>query len=327
MTTPPLAPVPSTPVGSPARVSSAPSAPAPGAQALRAPTPGTPAPGDGSPAPHPTTPAGRSRRLPLGPLAATATLAMFALAAVAPGLLAPGSPESLDLGATLQAPSAAHWFGTDELGRDLYTRVVHGTGLSLLIGLGAAAVSLTLAVLLAAASALTGRILSGAADRTIEILFAFPTLLLALLLIATLGPSPLSLVLAVGVGTAPGYARIVRGQLLSARTSGYVEAATALGHGRLRIVAAHILPNALRPLVGIFTMSIGQSIVWASSLAFLGLGVAPPSPEWGALLDAGRAYLTAAGWLVVIPGLVIAVLALAATTLGKHIQTRLETGR
>uniref|UniRef100_UPI0025F79BCB ABC transporter permease n=1 Tax=uncultured Brevibacterium sp. TaxID=189678 RepID=UPI0025F79BCB len=257
----------------------------------------------------------------------TATLAVFALAAVAPGLLAPGSPEALDLGATLQAPSAAHWFGTDELGRDLYTRVVHGTGLSLLIGLGAAAVSLTLAVLLAAASALTGRILSGAADRTIEILFAFPTLLLALLLIATLGPSPLSLVLAVGVGTAPGYARIVRGQLLSARTSGYVEAATALGHGRLRIVAAHILPNALRPLVGIFTMSIGQSIVWASSLAFLGLGVAPPSPEWGALLDAGRAYLTAAGWLVVIPGHVIAVLALATTTLGKHIQTRLETGR
>ncbi|WP_345031856.1 ABC transporter permease subunit [Brevibacterium pityocampae] len=327
MTTPPLAPVPSTPVGSPARVSSAPSAPAPGAQALRAPTPGTPAPGDGAPAPHPTTPAGRSPRLPLGPLAAAATLAMFALAAVAPGLLAPGSPESLDLGATLQAPSAAHWFGTDELGRDLYTRVVHGTGLSLLIGLGAAAVSLTLAVLLAAASALTGRILSGAADRTIEILFAFPTLLLALLLIATLGPSPLSLVLAVGVGTAPGYARIVRGQLLSARSSGYVEAATGLGHRRLRVVAAHILPNALRPLVGIFTMSIGQSIVWASSLAFLGLGVAPPSPEWGALLDAGRAYLTAAGWLVVVPGLVIAVLALAATTLGKHIQTRLETGR
>lgn len=283
-----------------------------------------------TPIPGAVTPPGRGRlrrRTPTaGELAALAALGIFAVAAVAPGLLAPGSPEAIDLTATLQAPSAAHWFGTDELGRDLYTRVVHGTGLSLLIGLGSAAVSLTLAVLLALASALTGRFVSALADRTIEILFAFPTLLLALLLIATLGPSPLSLVLAVGVGTAPGYARIVRGQLLTARTSGYVEAATALGHGRRRIIGRHILPNALRPLVGIFTMSIGQSIVWASSLAFLGLGVAPPSPEWGALLDAGRTYLTAAGWLVIIPGLVIALLALAATTLGTSIRNRLETG-
>jgi peptide/nickel transport system permease protein len=133
-------------------------------------------------------------------------------------------------------------------------------------------------------------------------------------------------IVAVGVGTAPGYARIIRGQILSAKDSGYVEAAVALGHSRWRILGAHIVPNAVRPLVAIITLSIGQSIVWASSLAFLGLGVAPPSSEWGALLDAGRTYITQAGWLIVIPGLVIVTLALAATALGRYIQNILEKG-
>jgi peptide/nickel transport system permease protein len=133
-------------------------------------------------------------------------------------------------------------------------------------------------------------------------------------------------VIAVGLGSAPGYARMVRGQILSSKNSGYVEAARALGHSRFTIFHQHILPNALRPLIAIFTMGVGQSIVWASGMAFIGLGVAPPSSEWGALLDAGRAYITQASWLVVLPGLVIVVLALAATTLGKHIQNSLEKG-
>ncbi len=173
---------------------------------------------------------------------------------------------------------------------------------------------------------LGGRATSAAVGWLLEVAFAFPALLLSLLLIAVLGPSALTQILAVGIGTAPGYARIVRGQILSAKDSGYVEAAVSLGHPRARILGRHILPNALRPLVAIFALSIGQSIVWASSLSFLGLGVAPPSPEWGALLDAGRAYITEAGWLTVIPGLVIVVLALAATTLGRHLQLFLEKG-
>jgi peptide/nickel transport system permease protein len=119
---------------------------------------------------------------------------------------------------------------------------------------------------------------------------------------------------------------MVRGQILSAKNSGYVEAATALGHSRARIIQAHILPNALRPLVAVFALSVGQSIVWASSLSFLGFGVAPPASEWGALLDAGRAYITQAGWLIVIPGLVIVAVALAATTIGRHLQNSLEKG-
>jgi peptide/nickel transport system permease protein len=173
---------------------------------------------------------------------------------------------------------------------------------------------------------LAGRIPAGIVNRVIEVLFAFPTLLLALLLVSILGASPITLVISVGLGSAPGYARMVRGQILASKNSGYVEAARALGHSRFTIFRQHILPNALRPLIAIFTMGVGQSIVWASGMAFIGLGVAPPSSEWGALLDAGRAYITQASWLVVLPGLVIVVLALAATTLGKHIQSSLEKG-
>lgn len=263
-------------------------------------------------------------RRPWGLYLALGFLVVLAVAAVTPGLLATYDPYALDYAASLQPPSWAHWFGTDESGRDLYSRLIHGTGTSLLIGLGAAGVGVGGALVLGSAAALAPRWVAAPIDRFIEVLFAFPALLLALLLIAIAGPSALSAIFAVGLGTAPGYARMVRGQILAAKGSAYVEAATALGHSRGRIIRAHILPNALRPLVAVFALSVGQSIVWASSLSFLGLGVAPPSPEWGALLDAGRAYVTVAGWLIVLPGLVIVAVALAATTIGRHVQAALE---
>ncbi|GAA4423459.1 ABC transporter permease [Georgenia halophila] len=278
------------------------------------------APGGLPPAPP------RRTRVPAGLAVAVAVLVLFVLAALAPGLLATHDPLALDYPAALQPPSAAHWFGTDESGRDLYSRVVHGTSHSLAIGLGAAFVSLTAAVVLGTLAALGPRPVTGVVGWLVEVLFAFPSLLLALLLIAVVGPSALTQILAVGIGTAPGYARMVRGQVLQAKASPYVEAAKELGHGRWRILHVHVLPNALRPLVAIFALCVGQSIVWASGLSFIGLGVAPPSSEWGALLDAGRTYITHAGWLTLIPGLVIVVLALAATTLGRHLQTALEKG-
>lgn len=278
--------------------------------------------------PAPASAAGRLRTaaVPAHVWVAGAGLGVFALAAIAPGVLAPSDPFAIDLDAALTGPSAQHWFGTDELGRDMYTRVVHGTRDALAVGLGAAVVSLSLALVLACLT-LAGRAVAAVVDRVIEILFAFPTLLLALLVVGVFGPSPTTLAVAVGVGSAPGYARMIRAQLHAAADSGYAEAAAVLGHSRDRILAQHVLPNALRPLVGVFTMSVGQSIVWASSLAFLGLGVAPPSPEWGALLDTGRSYLTVAGWLVIVPGLVIITLSLATTTVGAHLRDRLEGDR
>ncbi|WP_210530881.1 ABC transporter permease, partial [Rubellimicrobium arenae] len=167
----------------------------------------------------------------------------------------------------------------------------------------AAGVGIALALVLGGIAALAPRWIAVPVDRFLEVLFAFPALLLALLLIAITGPSAGTAIFAVGLGTAPGYARMVRGQILAAKGSAYVEAATALGHSRGRIVRAHILPNAL---------------------SFLGLGVAPPPPEWGAMLDAGRAYVTVAGWLILVPGFVIVAVALAATTLGRHLQAHLE---
>lgn len=217
---------------------------------------------------------------PWGFFLSIAVLLFFVVAAVFPAALATHDPYAMDFANALHPPSFTFWFGTDESGRDLYSRVIYGTRESLLIGVGATAVSLTLALVLGSVAALSGRFASAAVNRVIEVLFAFPTLLLALLLVAVIGPSALSQVVAVGVGTAPGYARIIRGQILKAKDSGYVEAAVALGHPRAWILRNHVLPNALRPLVAIFALSVGQSIVWASSLSFLGLGVAPPSPEW-----------------------------------------------
>jgi len=268
----------------------------------------------------------RILRLPLGLYLALAFVLLLVIAVLAPQLLATHDPFALAYAEALQPPSWAHVFGTDESGRDLYSRVIFGARDSLTIGLGAASVSLSLAVVFGALAGLAPKPIAVVVDRFIEVLFAFPSLLIALLLVAILGPSALTAVFAVGLGTAPGYARMVRGQVLAARNSGYVEAATALGHSRWRIIGAHILPNALRPLVAIFALSVGQSIVWASSLSFLGFGVAPPASEWGALLDAGRAYITQAGWLIVIPGLVIVAVALAATTIGRHLQNTLEKG-
>ena len=281
---------------------------------------------DTRPSATPASVAAALARRPWGLYAAVGFAFLLTVAAIAPQVLTTHAPTAIDYGAALQPPSPAHWFGTDESGRDLYTRVVWGARESLLIGLGAAAVGIVIALILGTIAALAVKPAAVVVDRFVEVMFAFPALLLALLLIAIAGPSAATEVFAVGLGTAPGYARMIRGQILTAKNSGYVEAATALGHSRSRIIRSHILPNALRPLVAVFALSVGQSIVWASSLSFLGLGVAPPSSEWGALLDAGRQYITTAWWLVVIPGLVIVAVALAATTIGRHVQNRLEKG-
>jgi peptide/nickel transport system permease protein len=296
---------------------------APAPAPVRGPAPGEPASGAG---PNPTSGPAR-RRVPLTVWAAGGFALLLVLAATVPQLLATADPRAIDLAAPLAPPSTEHWFGTDQSGRDLYSRIVHGTGPALLIGLGAAAVGVGLALVLGCWAALGGRWADAVIGRGIEVLFSFPILLLAMVFIAVYGPSVQTLVLAVGLGTAPGYARMVRAQVMSVRRSGYVQAAHALGHHPARILVRHVLPNALRPLLAVLTLGVGQSIVWASGLAFLGFGVAPPSPEWGALLEAGRPYITAAWWLEIIPGLAVLATALTATVLGRHVETTLEGDR
>lgn len=261
-----------------------------------------------------------------GIVLASLFLAFIVVAVVAPSLLTSKGPTTVDLRAVLQPPAPDHWLGTDQVGRDLYARIVYGARQSLLIGLGATGLSMAIALTVGFTSGLAGRVVDGILNRLLEVVFAFPVLLLALLFVTVFGASATTQIVAVGIGTAPGYARMVRGQVLSVRRSGYVEAASALGHPYGRIIRRHIFPNAMRPLVVVVTLGVGQSIVWASGLAFLGLGVAPPSPEWGALLDAGKNYVTRAWWLEVMPGLAIVLFALSVTTIGRAIQQRLEGG-
>ncbi len=265
-----------------------------------------------------------ARSVPASVYLAVAIILLYVLAALAPTLLQTHAPFRTDLNATLQPPSFAHLFGTDQSGRDLYSRVIEGTRQSLAIGVGATTLSMTLALIFGVAAGLAGGAVDGAISRFLEVLFAFPNLFLGLLLITVFEATTTTLIIAVGVGTAPGYARMIRGQFLTVKHAGYVEAARALGHPYWRIVRRHIFPNAMRPLVAMITLGLGQSIVWASSLAFLGLGVAPPSPEWGALLDGGRQYVTRAWWLEVMPGLAIIVFALSVTAIGRYLQQRLE---
>jgi peptide/nickel transport system permease protein len=262
--------------------------------------------------------------IPPGVWLALGVIAFFLVAAIDPALLQTHSPYKLDLRATLQPPSWQHLLGTDQAGRDLYSRVVEGARQSLAIGLGATTLSMAIALALGVTAGLSNRVIDNAISRFLDVLFAFPTLFLALLFVSVFGTTVGTQIVAVGIGTAPGYARMIRGQVLAVRGSGYVEAAKALGHPYSRVIRRHILPNALSPLVARLTLGVGQAIVWASGLAFLGLGVAPPAPEWGALLDAGRNYITRAWWLEVMPGLAIVLFALSMTVVGRHLQQRLE---
>jgi peptide/nickel transport system permease protein len=263
-------------------------------------------------------------RIPPGVLLALGIIVFFVVAAIAPSVLQTHSAFKIDLMSPLRPPSLAHWFGTDPAGRDVYSRIIEGARQSLSIGLGATLLSMAIALTLGVTAGLAGRGVDTLISRFLDVLFAFPTLFLALLFVAVFGTTVTTQIVAVGIGTAPGYARMIRGQVLAVRGAGYVEAAKALGHPFSRIVRRHILPNAMHPLVAMMTLGVGQAIVWASGLAFLGLGVAPPAPEWGALLDAGRNYITRAWWLEVMPGLAIVLFALSVTVVGRHLQERLE---
>lgn len=246
----------------------------------------------------------------------------LAVAAIAPGLLAPFDPLAIHPAQAFEGPSGTHLLGTDESGRDIYSRIIHGTRSSLLIGAAATGLGLLLALLLGTVAGLGGRLADGIVGRILEVLFALPGLLLALVFIALAGPGTTTTVIAVALTTAPGYARIIRAQVMALRSSPMVEAARVLGRTRTRILFGHLLPNALGPVMVLGTLGLGQAVVWASSLSFLGLGAPPPAPEWGSMLAAGRTYLALAWWMTFFPGLAIVAIAAASTVLGRALQRR-----
>jgi peptide/nickel transport system permease protein len=248
----------------------------------------------------------------------------FALAAVWPELLAHRSPIETDFPAALLPPSSAHLFGTDQLGRDLWSRVVHGTRISLMIGLSATVLAAAGGLILGLLAAFGGRIADMIVMRVVDVLLSLPSFLLALLVVAVLGPGPVSAIPAITLASIPRYARLVRGQAIVVRRSEYVEAAISLGRSKMAIVLRHVLPNTLGPLVVVATVGIGSAITIGATLSFLGLGPQQPTPEWGAILANGRNFGLRAWWLMVFPGLAVTLTVIAFTVLGKHAQARAE---
>ncbi|PWC13230.1 peptide ABC transporter permease [Brenneria roseae subsp. americana] len=251
---------------------------------------------------------------------------LLVLAVFFPSLFTSRTIDEMDLGAILQPPSGEHWFGTDTLGRDIYARVIHGTSLSLSIGAGAMLIACLGGVLFGTLSVLAPAPIRQILVRLLDIMLAFPDLLLALLVIAVLGRGPENTLLAVGLAGIASYARLVRSQVLQVRLSGYVTHAIALGEHPLYIIVRHIIPNTLRPLLIVATIGVGHAILSASALSFLGLGVVPPIAEWGALLADGRNFLDIAPWISLFPATVVALSVISITLLGRRLQTILAKG-
>lgn len=246
-------------------------------------------------------------------------LAVVATAIVAPSLLATHDPYLSIPRERLLPPSAAHLFGTDNLGRDLYSRVVHGAALSIVSAALAVAVGVVVGGLVGLVSGFVGGPADFAIMRVVDVLVAIPGILLALIVVATLGFGPVSIGLGVGLGAAGSFARVMRAQVLRVRNEEYVEAARTLGARMPAVVFRHVLPNAARPVTAVAALELGTAILGVSALTFLGFGAPPPAPEWGALSSAGRDFIAGQPWLSIVPGVVILVVVLAVNRVARAI--------
>jgi peptide/nickel transport system permease protein len=242
-----------------------------------------------------------------------ATLVVLALGA---SVIAPANPLEMAMANQLQPPSSQHPFGTDEFGRDVLSRVIHGTRISLRVGFLATTIAVGGGMLLGMTAGYFGGWVDNLGQKLIDVLLAFPSLLLALAIIAILGPGLQNVLIALGIGGMPYYARLVRGQVLSLKEREFVEAARVVGARHPRIMFRHIFPNTLSPLIIVGSLDLGWNILAAAALSFLGLGAQPPTPEWGAMLSGGRDFMRDQWWVSTFPGLAIVVTVLAFNLLG-----------
>lgn len=256
-----------------------------------------------------------------------AFLAVLVVAAVAPGLFTSTDPNAADPLSTLAAPGGDHPLGTDQNGRDVLARIVHGARPSLLIGLGAAGLGLVAGAVLGVLAAQGGRVVSEVVARLLDVLLSIPGLLLVILVVAVLGASTGTSIVGLAVIVAPANARVVRAEVLRLRGTAFVAAAHALGWPRWQVVLRHVVPNALGPVLVLATISVGGLIAAGASLSFLGLGPQPPTAEWGAMLAASRDYYSVAWWTAIFPGVAVTLTVLAITVAGQFLQLRVEGRR
>lgn len=266
------------------------------------------------------------RRLWMNPgaIAGAFVLAVMVLSAILAPLIAPYDPIAQDTTAIRAAPSAQHLFGTDNFGRDVFSRVLYGGRMSLPVGFVAVGITAVAGVALGLIAGYYGRAIDSVIMRWVDIMLAFPGILLAMALVAILGSSLFNLMLAVGIAAIPEYTRVVRGTVLSAREAEYVVAARVTGARDRSIVLRHILPNVLPPVIVLATLGIAGAIILGSTLSFLGLGIKPPTPEWGNMLADGRSMLRHQWWVSLFPGLAIMLTVLAINLLGDGLRDALD---
>lgn len=224
----------------------------------------------------------------------------------------------------LQAPSAKHWLGTDEFGRDIFARLIHGARVSLKVGVVAVGIAIVIGGFLGAIAGYYGGMLDNTIMRVMDIFLAVPSILLAIAIVSALGPDLLNLMIAISISSIPGYARIVRASVLSIRDQEFVEAAKAIGASDARIIFRHIIPNSLAPVIVQGTLGVAGAILSTAGLSFIGLGIQPPAPEWGSMLSGGRQYLRYAWWVTTFPGVAIMITILSLNLLGDGLRDALD---
>jgi peptide/nickel transport system permease protein len=252
---------------------------------------------------------------------------VFLLLTVAAPLVAPYDPYDQDLSSALSPPSAEHWFGADQYGRDTFSRVLYGTRTALLAVVVADGLALVLGCGMGLVAGFFGGRIDDAVMRLTDVLLAFPYLLLALIIVAALGPGLTHSMIAIGIVYTPQYARLIRGQVLAVREADYVRAARALSASRTRIMLRHVLPNSFTPILVMATLQAGSVIVETAGLSFLGLGAQPPSSDWGALLADGQSYFLTAWWIATFPGLAIFIVVLGFNLLGDALRDYFDPRR
>ena len=266
----------------------------------------------------------RSRRNPLA-VAGLVLVVLFVTFALFAPWIAPHDPARIELPTRLARPSALHWFGTDELGRDILSRVIYGARLSMLVGASVVAMSLGLGLVIGSLAGYYG----GRIDRFINIIvmnafLSFPGILLAIAFVAFVGPGILNLVLALAIGGWVGYARLVRAQVLAAREREFVEAARALGASDLRVIARHILPNIIQPVIVQAAIGMAGAVLAEATMSFLGLGVPPPAASWGSMLNDARSHLFDAPHLVLFPAAAVMLAVLSFNFIGDALRDYLD---
>ncbi len=264
------------------------------------------------------------RRKPFGAAGGAIVLALIIVAALAP-LIAPYDPQQSIRGARLLSPRPAHPMGTDNIGRDLFSRIVYGARISLYVSVAATVLGIGTGLLFGLLSGYAGGWVDNVIQRAMEVMLAFPGLILALALVAMLGASLRNVLIAIAVGAIPNASRVVRGVVLSARQEDYVTAARLLGASGARIVFRHILPNTMAPVIVLASVSFGTAIVAEGSLSFLGLGIPPPTPSWGGMLSGpSRRFMTTSPWMAVFPGLAISIVVFGVNAFGDALRDVLD---